>query len=393
MPCGVQNSMTFSASQCVVTPTRTNVTRAHRVFRRPYLTPYQLTQLSHSNHASWNVSKTVLLGAVAYLGGKAVLRSLTKWIFPSKRLPTFALLGAGAFLAYSKDARDALTQALGIKNEYGGIKWGSLLERAKDALLYGGSVAAGALLLVGIQLGNVLGNVLGNDKDDADTTTKSDDNAESDDSTVPAEARMGFEALRVTVIKLMQRGAYQYISNAATADTLLKPAVVKKKLRRPNVLLSVVVWALKACVVLGIGYGLGKVANPYVQEHAKKLSATLSKGAAQIHDSFNQGMKPGTGSKVEPLDAEIKTDAYLSPYLPPLRRTDILNPTNVLLDLVGRELWAVDWDNINGALPMWKTRKRELQRLQEKFMQEKLTLLKNKRKYKRRRIRNSSICL
>ena len=331
-----------------------------------YLTPYQLAQLGNVDYTPWDVSRTVLAGAVAYLGAKVVLRSLTKWVFPSLRLPKFALLFTGAAVAYSTVGHEKLADALRLAAGVN-LGWGVLLETATKALWAAGDVATGALLLLGIKVG-MAGD------DDAATLGDNDDGGEHDADTapasaVPSEARAGFEALRVAVIKLMQQGAYKHIRDPDTVRTLLKLSVVKKRLRRPHVLLSVVVWVLKVCVLMGVGYGVYKVVkNEKVQAGVSKLSKELAKQAAaaytqlKTHVKYVEHVDTVYDTVWKSLGFKRRTYAYEgegrsgagggdgaraaltpSPYCPPLRsKADVLHPTHVCLDLVGRELWVVD---------------------------------------------------
>ena len=312
------------------------------------------------------MSRTVLAGAVACLGAKVVLRSLTKWVFPRLRLPKFALLCTGAAVAYSTVGHEKLADALRLAAG-ANLGWGVLLETATKALWAAGDVATGALLLLGIKVG-MAGD------DDAATLGDNDDGGEHDAdaapaSAVPSEARAGFEALRVAVIKLMQQGAYKHIRDPDTVRTLLKLSVVKKRLRRPHVLLSVVVWVLKVCVLMGVGYGVYKVVkNEKVQAGVSKLSKELAKQAEaaytqlKTHVKYVEHVDTVYDSVWKSLGFKRRTYAYEgegrggagggdgpraaltpSPYCPPLRsKADVLHPTHVCLDLVGRELWVVD---------------------------------------------------
>lgn len=315
-----------------------------------HLTPYQIAQLGQHRYTPWRVSSTVLAGALAYVGAKAILRSLTQWMFPSLRLPKFALLCTGAAVAYSTGGHKILADALGLAAGTN-LGWGLLMNTAVKALLGAGHVATGALLLMGITLGRA------NNQD----ARLGEDEEDSDDKEADG-ARAGFKALRATVLKLMKRGAYKHIRDPDTIRKVLNVSVVKKRLRRPHVLLSMVVWVLKVCMLMGVGYGVYRVAqNETVKEGTKSATGYLTDRAQKAYSYLNKRItyrervvhtmyasvwkalgfrSPSMHEEDEEHGAEA---ASFSPYLPPLRsKTDMLHPTHVCLDLVGRELWVVD---------------------------------------------------
>ena len=343
-----------------------------------HLTPYQIAKL-HANKSTtnWAIPSTLLLAAISYMGIKKVLRLLTRSLFPHTKLPKYVLIGTSLAAVFSAVNKGKFFDTLSkIKTDCShSDDWDSLFEQLSKALWSAGSVVSSGLLLIAIQLGlkssTEMDTTIDLDADDMSDNLSSEDlediteevnleatdglNANNPDIVAALksfkEANPQFVTLQSTVINLIKREASKWFKKPENIKAILKLTKVQKLLDKPQILLSVVFWVLKLCVVAGVVYVAFKHKNTIKEkvlerlEYNKTDNAALSKEKDDVIDDAEANDYTALSKEKDDVyNAHLTTkinDIYNLLNFPTCQNEKVeqLNIGLVCTELVGRFIW------------------------------------------------------